>query len=148
MPVTKIRSKWVSGSLVFTDSDGTTVFTISPTAVTAGSGMVFDVPLTVQDTAYTASGAITAPGMASLNNASASLTMTLADPGAAGLFLAITQIDSGTESHTVTAATAGAYDGTNEIATFNAQYETLVLMSVSSTRWVIVANIGSVGLST
>lgn len=64
----------------------------------------------------------------------------------AGRFLVITQIDAGTAGHTVT-MTAGDYDGTNAIATFNAREETLVLLGVSSTRFVIVENIGAVALS-
>lgn len=80
-----------------------------------------------------------------LNNSSASIAATIAAPEA-GRFLVITQTDSGTEGHTVTLS-AGTYNGTNDIATFNAQYETLVLYGVSATRFVIVENIGSVGLS-
>ena len=99
------------------------------------------------ETAYTASGAITNNGAVSLNQSGSALAMTLADPGGAGKYLIITQIDSGTQGHTVTTATAGGFDGTNNTATFNAQYECLVLYSISSARWVIVENIGAVALS-
>jgi len=97
---------------------------------------------------YIADGVIVLEGFVALNSSGTALSMTLADPGYAGRHLIITQIDGGTDGHTVTAATSGAFDGTNEIATFNAQYETLILVSVASTRWVIVENVGSVGLST
>lgn len=97
---------------------------------------------------YTADGAIAQSGLVELEKSASGLTMTLADPPGAGLLLIITQSDSGIAGHTVTAATGAAFDGTNEIATFNAQHETLVLLSVSDTRWVIIANIGGVGLST
>ena len=99
-------------------------------------------------TAYTASGAIGANvGTVELNQSGSSLAMTLADPGDAGYLLTITQIDTGTQGHTVTAGTAGAFNGVNAVATFNAQYETLVLVSVSSIRWVVVENIGAVAFS-
>ena len=65
----------------------------------------------------------------------------------AGVWMIIYQKDGGTQGHTVTTATAGGFDGTNNTATFNAASETLVLLSVSSTRWAIVENIGSVGLT-
>jgi hypothetical protein len=62
-----------------------------------------------------------------------------------GLLLIISQKDAGTSGHTVT--TAGTYDGTNNTATFDAAAETLVLFGISGTRWVILGNFGSVGLS-
>ena len=63
-----------------------------------------------------------------------------------GWLLVISQKDAGTAGHTVT-LTAGDYDGSNAIATFNAAEETLVLLGVSATRFVILENIGSVALS-
>lgn len=78
-------------------------------------------------------------------NSTTKIEATIAAPRA-GRFLVITQIDAGTAGHTVT-MTAGDYDGTNAIATFNAAEETLVLLGVSATRFVIIENIGSVGLS-
>lgn len=98
-------------------------------------------------TEYTADGPVSINGHASLDNDGAPLVMTLADPGAAGKRLVISQIDTGTQGHTVTTASAGGFDGTNNTATFDAQYETLVLESVAADRWVIVENVGSVGLS-
>ena len=78
-------------------------------------------------------------------NSTTKIEATIAAPRA-GRFLVITQIDAGTAGHTVT-MTAGDYDGSNAIATFNAAEETLVLLGVSATRFVIIENIGSVGLS-
>lgn len=103
----------------------------------------------VQDTdlEHTSSGAIVTMGLATLNQSGSILAMTLANPGTPGRRLVITQTDTGTQGHTVTTATAGGFDGTNNTATFNAQFETLVLYSVSSSRWVIVENIGAVALS-
>jgi len=62
-----------------------------------------------------------------------------------GLLLVVTQKDAGTAGHTLT--TACTFDGTNNTATFNAANETLVLFGLTSTRWAIISNIGSVGLS-
>ena len=62
-----------------------------------------------------------------------------------GQLLVVSQKDTGTEGHTLT--TAGTFDGLNNTATFDDVYETLVLFGVSSTRWVVISNIGSVGLS-
>jgi hypothetical protein len=62
-----------------------------------------------------------------------------------GQVLTITQTDAGTAGHVVT--TAGTFDGTNNTATFDAQFETLVLLALNSTRWLILNNNGSVGLS-
>lgn len=90
---------------------------------------------------------ITLGGVATLNNTSA-LTCTLADPDAVGALMVISQVDAGTAGHTVTCETAKALDGTNHIATFDSQYQTLVLLSVADDRWVIVENLGSVGLTT
>lgn len=78
-------------------------------------------------------------------NSTTKIEATIAAP-TAGRFLVITQADAGTAGHTVT-CTAGDFDGTNAIATFNAAEETLVLLGVSATRFVVVENIGSVALS-
>lgn len=94
----------------------------------------------------TAAGAIPSDvSFVELNNSSAAIAATIAAP-AKGRYLIITQTDSGTEGHTVT-ITSGTYDGTNNIATFNAQYETLVLFGVGDDRFIIIENVGSVGLS-
>lgn len=95
---------------------------------------------------FTADGEITGrDSWIRLNNSSTALAITL-DAPIAGQLLIITQVDSGTEGHTVT-LTAGTYDGSNDVATFNAQDETLVLFGVSATRFVVLENIGSVSLS-
>jgi hypothetical protein len=39
------------------------------------------------------------------------------------------------------------YDGTNDIATFDAIGESLILFAISATRLLIIENIGSVALS-
>jgi len=97
---------------------------------------------------YTASGAID-PDVSFVTITSATpatvIALTIAAP-AAGRFLVITQLDEGTAGNTVT-LTAGTYDGSATVATFNAQNESLVLFGISATRFLVVENIGSVGLA-
>lgn len=95
--------------------------------------------------AYIESGAIARADNVITLNKSGILAATIDHPDA-GRILVIEQIDSGTDGHTVTLA-AGTFDGTNNTATFNAQYETLFLLGISSTRFLILLNIGSVALS-
>lgn len=96
-------------------------------------------------TVITAEGAIpNTTSFVQLNKAGGALAVTTTPT--AGQFLVITQIDAGTAGHTVTLA-PGTYDGTNSIATFNAAGETLVLFGLSSTRFAVVENVGSVALS-
>ncbi len=79
-----------------------------------------------------------------LNKTTPKIEATIAAP-TEGQLLIITQADAGTAGHTVT-LTTGTYDGTATVATFNAAAETLVLFGISATRYVIVANIGAVGV--
>lgn len=92
------------------------------------------------------SGALLDYSFYELFSADAPLVCTLPslDPGS---FYVITQADAGSQGHTVTLPTGVTFDGTNDIATFDAQYETLVLFQISSIRYVILGNFGSVGLS-
>jgi hypothetical protein len=89
------------------------------------------------------SGSLPPVTFVNLNNATA-IIEAITTP-TVGQLLIVSQKDAGTEGHTLT--TAGTFDGLNNTATFDARYETLVLFGVSSTRWVIISNIGSVGLS-
>ena len=101
--------------------------------------------LELRESEMTVSGAISPDaGFVTLNNTT-KIEMTIAAPEA-GRLLIISQKDAGTAGHTVT-LTAGSYDGSSTVATFNAQNETLIFFGVSSTRFVIVENIGSVGLA-
>ena len=76
----------------------------------------------VSAVAYTASGAIgPADNVVDLNKSDGILAMTIAGGFDVGRILVITQIDAGTEGHTVTLTPTGAtFDGTNNTATFNA----------------------------
>lgn len=80
-----------------------------------------------------------------LNNATTAISVTIDSPKP-GWLLVINQKDAGTAGHTIT-LTSGTFDGLNDVATLNAQNETLVLLGVSLTRFVIVENIGSVAFS-
>jgi hypothetical protein len=63
-----------------------------------------------------------------------------------GQLMVITCSDS-SNTTTVTCKSGTTFDGTNDIATFDAAGETLVLFAISDTQFVIIENIGSVGLS-
>lgn len=79
-----------------------------------------------------------------LDGSDNAVAATLAAPRK-GQWLVVTCTDA--SNNCVLTLTAGDFDGTNEIATFDAAEETLVLFGVSATRFVIVQNIGSVTLS-
>lgn len=111
----------------------------------AAQNTIAEVTVTQPITA-TANGAIAAnANFVTLNHASVGIAATIAAP-TPGQDLTITQIDVGTVGHTVT-LTAGTFDGTNSIATFDAPNETLVLRGLTATRYAIVLNLGSVALS-
>jgi hypothetical protein len=95
--------------------------------------------------AMTANGAILETSDFVTLSKSGVLAATIAAPRA-GRLLVIQQIDAGTDGHTVT-LTAGTFDETATIATFNADNEMLVLYGVSATRFVVIENIGAVALS-
>ena len=100
-----------------------------------------------QELALIVSGAID-PSLytfVTLNSTTPKIEATIAAP-VAGKFLVITQIDAGTAGHTVT-LTAGTWNGSNAVATFNAQLETLVLFGITATRFAIVLNLGTVAFS-
>ena len=79
-----------------------------------------------------------------LDGSDNTVAATLAAPRK-GQWLVVTCTDA--SNNCTLTLTAGDFDGTNNIATFNAAEETLVLFGVSATRFVVVENIGSVALS-
>jgi len=96
--------------------------------------------------AYTASGAIAEADNVITLSKSGILAATIAAP-TPGRLLIISQLDSGTDGHTVT-LTSGTWDLTgNTIATFNNQYEELVVLGISDKRFLILKNTGAVALS-
>lgn len=96
----------------------------------------------------TATGAITLTnGTVFLNHATVVIAATLAAPTKGDELIIIDNSATGTAAHTVTLAAGVTFDGTNDIATFNLLGEALHIKAASATRWVILANVGSVGLS-
>ena len=80
-----------------------------------------------------------------LNNTT-QMTATIADAANhQGLFIC-KQTDAGTAGHTLT-LTSGTFDGTNNVATFDAQNEALVVYFDSNGDGTIIENVGSVALS-
>jgi hypothetical protein len=74
----------------------------------------------------------------------ADLTLAAPTPGA----VATVKLDSlASGSVVVTCATGVTLDGTNDIATFDAAGETLVLYYKAADEWAIAQNVGSVALS-
>lgn len=100
--------------------------------------------------ALTASGAITAKkhGLVTLAHATVVIAATLAAPVAGDDVIIVNTSASGTVAHTVTLGAGVTFDGTNNTATLDAPEEALHIVAVSATRWKIMENIGSVGLST
>jgi hypothetical protein len=97
----------------------------------------------------TATGAITlASGVVLLNHATVVIAATKAAPTAGDELYIVDSSASGTAAHTVTLPAGVTFDGTNNTATLNAPGEALHLLAISATRWFILENIGSVGLST
>lgn len=95
--------------------------------------------------AMTANGAIREDAELVTLSKSGVLAATIAAP-AAGRRLVITQVDAGTDGHTVT-LTAGTWNGTATIATLNAAGESLDVIGISATRFLIITNVGAVALS-
>jgi hypothetical protein len=83
-----------------------------------------------------------------LNHATVAVAATVATSvNHPGLFVAKDTSASGTAAHTVT-LTAGTFDGTNNVATFNAPNECLAVYFDSAGNGTIIENVGSVALST
>ena len=98
--------------------------------------------------ALTASGAVTeGVNNLTLNHTSTVIAATIATAASHEGLMTITDISStGTAAHTVTIAT-GTFDGTNDIATFNAPAESLIVHFDSDGAGTIVVNTGSVAMS-
>jgi len=96
----------------------------------------------------TASGAVTAGVQnVELNHATVAVASTIADlANHVGILQVKDTSASGTAAHTCT-ATAGTFDGTNDIATFNAPDESLHCMIDSNGKGIIITNTGSVAMS-
>lgn len=82
-----------------------------------------------------------------LNHATVVVEATIADAANhAGLFVVKDTSATGVVEHTLT-LTAGTFNGTNNVATFNALNECLVVYFDSAGNGTVVENVGSVALS-
>lgn len=141
---------------IFRALSGSVIQTNTIDETTAASGVTIDGALLKdgrsnlgrQVQALTASGAIDIKsGLVTLNHATVVIAATLAAPTAGDeLFISDTSA-SGTAAHTVTVAGATFVGGSNTVLTLNAPGESIHMIAVSATKWLIVENIGSVGLS-
>lgn len=137
-------------------ADGATLEVDTINEATSAAGVTIDGALLKdgrsnlgrQVQALTASGAITIKsGLVTLAHNTVVIAATLAAPTAGDELFIVDASASGTAAHTVTAAAGVTFDGTNNTATLNAPGEALHLIALSATRWFILENIGSVGLS-
>jgi len=140
----------VASTLAVTGASTLTGATAVTGALTTNGGIVMAAEKTLKFTAkdYTANGAIATKGYVTLSKTGALTAMTLAAPTAGELLIIHDKVNGSADDHVVTAEAASAtFDGSNDILTFNAADEVVVLLGVSATRWVILENIGSVALS-
>lgn len=120
----------------------------SPTAT--GLASTSPSQLGMPTTEVTATGTFTPKAgieVLNVNHATVAAATTIAAP-VVGSFLIIANTSaSGTAAHTVV-LTAGDFDGAGgNTATLNAPEEALVVYGVSATRYVVVENIGTVGIA-
>ncbi len=112
-----------------------------------------DITLSVVDfenavTTATTSANLPAFGTVILPAASTAAAYTIDDP-IAGLEVTLIQDNTTTTGFTVTTATTGVSynEAGNRIATFNGADDAIVLRALSTTRWGVVSNVGSVAFS-
>lgn len=115
------------------------------TGIFAGRATLDSMAFTQQEITATATAISETTSCVLLNKSDGVLASTLANPST-GRLLVITQYDSGTSGHTVTLGT-GTFDGTNNIATFNAKGDTLVLLGLTGALFLVLVNVGSVSFS-
>ncbi len=141
---------------IFRALSGSVIETNTINETTSASGVTIDGALLkdgrsnlgrqVQE--LTVSGAISIKsGLVLLNHASVIIAATLAAPVAGDELIIVDNSATGTAAHTVTLPGSVTWDGTTQIATFNALGEALHVVAISATRWYIIDNNGSVALS-
>jgi hypothetical protein len=131
------------------DAIDITTLTIGGTAVSATAAEINNAADVSgrTDTEATSGAQVVAAGVQSLEfNNVTQITSTIADASNhQGLFI-VKQIDAGTAGHTLT-LTSGTFNGTNNVATLNADNEALVVYFDSNGDGTIIENVGSVALS-
>lgn len=140
----------------FTALSGSTIATNTIAETTGGSGVTIDGAL-IKDARtdagrvaqeLTTTGAITInSGLVLLNHATVVIAATLDAPVVGDELIIVDSSATGTAAHTVTLSGGVTWDGTNTVATFNLLGETLHVIAITTTRWLILENIGSVALS-
>jgi hypothetical protein len=140
----------------FTALSGSAIETNTINETTPAAGVTIDGALLKdgrsnlgrQVQALTESGAITIKsGLVTLAHDTVVIAATLAAPTAGDELIIADASAAGTAAHTVTLPAGVTFDGTNNTATLNAPGEALHIIALSATRWFILENIGSVGLS-
>ncbi len=116
-------------------------------ALTDGTKSITTQGVLIKSASYSSSGALNIGGFAAMDSSGGALAMTLAAPTEAGIHQIISLVTAGNDA-VVTLGSGVTCDGTNNTLTFNAAAETLILISISTTRWAIIQNVGSVALST
>jgi len=134
----------VGDIVIVTDSGSGASVVTSVVAVTSGGAASIAGATLDLDTA----GANVVPaGVSKLTISQATqVTATIADAALhAGVFI-VTQTGTGTAGHTLT-LTSGTFDGTNNVATLNAQNESLAVFFDGDGNGTILENTGAVSLS-
>lgn len=86
-------------------------------------------------------------GVITFANDSTPILLTIPAPRDSGQLLILRNLSTNTTAHVITAAAGTTFDGTNNTATFDGVGDQLIMVSISTTRWLILLNTGSVGLS-
>jgi hypothetical protein len=95
-----------------------------------------------------ASGAITlSSGLVLLAHNTTPIAATKAAPVEGDELIIVNTSATGTAAHTVKTPAGVTWDGSNNTATLDAPGDALHVIAVSATRWFILENIGTVGLS-
>lgn len=131
---------------VVNDGGATTVaITAAEVLNFINTGLLFTInTVTVTDATYAPTATFE---VLNLNHASTPIAITYAAEIPVGSVVVIFATDNGASSHTVTLAGSQTWDGTNNIATFNAAEDFIVIVALSATRVLILVN-NSVTLST
>lgn len=116
------------------------------TASAAEINRALDASANTQNVTTTSATTTTAISHIELNVSSGTANTTIADLSNHQGFLTIKQLGASTSGCTVT-ATAGTFDGTNNVATTNAANDFLMVHVDSAGDGSIVENVGSVALS-
>lgn len=166
MTVTNIKSYWSGGNLIFADNSGTDLFSIESdgtidikvtgkfnlggapvTATAAEINKALDLSANTLEVTTTAATAVTsAITNVEFNLSSGAGVTTIPDLADHQGDFFIKQTGASTSGASVT-ATAGTWDGTNNIATTNAANEALLVRVDSAGNGTIIENVGSVVLS-